>query len=329
MKYQKHTQLKGGSLSSTFLYTDESGGYFVRKECSLTKNREYGFQRWYSQLKRLQRYGKQYPNIFPNIIRYGISNNVAYFDMDYINDSVTLFDYLCNTSDHQKVKVAFHSLLEVMSNLYKLELDSFSGSIDLYLYEEVERRISDCLDNNLFLSIIKHKVIIFNGNPVQGLYHSLQEYSKIFKAAYTLKKENFTHGNLTLENILYQPKNNRIIFVDPYEENVIDSKITDYSQLLQSCNSFYEIYNASIPDVKENSIKCMVTIPDGLIYFRELLMNHISNNFSKEDGNLMRLFEISQYARMLPFKKEIDEKKMILFYAVGSELFDRYLMETV
>ena len=325
----KKIKLKGGSLSGTYYVLNDDGHEFVRKECSLIHNREYGFQRWYSQLKRLQRYGKQYPNIFPNIIRYGISDSVAYFDMDYINDSVTLFEYLCNTSDHKKIELAFDALLEVMMDLYNLELDSFPGSIGLYLHEEVERRISDCLDNNLFLSFVQHKIIVFNENPVQGLYHSLQKYSKIFNAAYTLKKENFTHGNLTLENILYQPKSNRIIFVDPYEENIIDSKITDYSQLLQSCNSFYEVYNASKPVIQKNSVKCIVTIPDGLIYFRELLMNHISNNFSREDRNLMGLFEISQYARMLPFKKEMDEKKMILFYAVGSELFDRYLLESV
>ena len=36
---------------------------------------------------------------------------------------------------------------------------------------------------------------------------------------------------------------------------------------------------------------------------------------------IVRLLEISQYARMLPFKMEIDENKMLFFYALGSYLF--------
>ena len=40
-------RLKGGSLSGTYLCTPSDGLPFVRKEVSLTANREYGFQRWY------------------------------------------------------------------------------------------------------------------------------------------------------------------------------------------------------------------------------------------------------------------------------------------
>ena len=322
-------QLKGGSLSGTFICSDNLGNHFVRKECSLNNNREYGFQRWYSQLKRLQRYGKQYPSIFPNIIRYGMLDNIAYFDMDYVSDSITLFEYLCSTNDKNKIELAFLSLLEVMSKLYNPELDSFSGAIDLYLHEEVDRRIKDCLGSNIFSNFIMYQEIVFNGNSVKGFYHILQHYSKKFKVSYTSNKENYTHGNLTLENILYQPQINKIIFIDPYEENIIDSRITDYSQLLQTCNSFYELYNASDPEIHGNIVNCKITIPDGLKYFRELLISHIADNFTDQERNLIKLFEISQYARMLPFKKEIDEKKMILFYAVGSQLYDAYLHDLI
>ena len=63
-------KFKGGSLSSTNLM-EESGKLFVRKSVSLIDNREYGFQRWYSQLKKLQRYSVMYPNLFPPVLNYG------------------------------------------------------------------------------------------------------------------------------------------------------------------------------------------------------------------------------------------------------------------
>ena len=58
MKILERRLLKGGSLAGTYVITTSSGQY-VRKEISLVENREYGYQRWYSQLKRLQRYHRQ------------------------------------------------------------------------------------------------------------------------------------------------------------------------------------------------------------------------------------------------------------------------------
>ena len=47
--------LKGGSLSGTFIIRKKNM-LLVRKQVSLKKNREFGFQRWLSQLKKIQYY---------------------------------------------------------------------------------------------------------------------------------------------------------------------------------------------------------------------------------------------------------------------------------
>ena len=61
------TKLKGGSLSSTSFCT-ENGLSFIRKKVSLVENREFGFYRWLSQLKKLQRLGNLFPDLFPRVI---------------------------------------------------------------------------------------------------------------------------------------------------------------------------------------------------------------------------------------------------------------------
>jgi hypothetical protein len=76
--------LKGGSLSSTYHYTT-IGEEFIRKSIDRSVNREYGFVRWYSQLKKLQRYNTQYPNLFPKILRSGVHNDQPYFDLEYLD----------------------------------------------------------------------------------------------------------------------------------------------------------------------------------------------------------------------------------------------------
>jgi hypothetical protein len=70
----KKISLKGGSLSRTSLII-ENKKKFVRKEVSLKLNREYGYQRWYSQLKRIHRYNKIFPKLFPELIDFGLLDN--------------------------------------------------------------------------------------------------------------------------------------------------------------------------------------------------------------------------------------------------------------
>lgn len=47
----KIRDLKGGSLSNTELH-EIDGVRYVKKKINLIKEREYGFVRWYSQLKK-------------------------------------------------------------------------------------------------------------------------------------------------------------------------------------------------------------------------------------------------------------------------------------
>ena len=134
--------------------------------------------------------------------------------------------------------------------------------------------------------------------------------------------ETFTHGNLTLENILYLKEKNQIYFIDPYEENIIDSPLAEYSQLLQSSNSLYEIYNIGTPAVFENKVNMDVSIPTGLRIFNNKLLNSIKENFNKNDSKIIKILEISQFIRMLPFKALIDKDKVIFFYSLASKLLN-------
>ena len=77
----KVTQLKGGSLSSTSLYED-GDRKFIRKSISTKDNREYGYVRWYTQLKKLQRLAETC--LFPKLLDVNYSNNSAYFDIAYL-----------------------------------------------------------------------------------------------------------------------------------------------------------------------------------------------------------------------------------------------------
>lgn len=315
------TRLKGGSLSGTYLCVEPGSSPFIRKEVSLVSNREYGFQRWYSQLKRMQRYSVMFPGVFPSLITYGKQGDTAYFDMEYIPDSVTVHEYLTRTSDAAKIDALLKELISVMRTMHQVVIPSTADALDLYIFEEIEQRIAACMGNKRFRDFFRHSHVYFNGERVPALGTVLDVYKEMARRSYQHTVETFTHGNLTLENILYQPGTGRIVFIDPYEENVIDSVLAEYSQVYQSSNSKYELYNEGTPSINENHVELSIPRHAGLDYFNDRFTEFVAATCTPNDRIAIKLLEISQYARMLPFKMEIDEDKMIFFYALGSYLF--------
>ncbi len=315
-------RFKGGSLSSTNLMSDDKGLLFVRKSVSLIDNREYGFQRWYSQLKKMQRYSVQFPGVFPNVINFGKNSDVAYFDIEYFPGGVNAQDFIESCKNKDEIDTFFEALIITMQKLHSTTIESDKGAIDLYIHEEIEQRIEACDKNKTFTDFLKHKKIIFNGVPVDSFIHLLDQYKAMFNECYINVSETFTHGNITLENILYIPDEERVILIDPYEENIIDSVLAEYSQLLQSTNSKYEMYNSEYSVIKGNQITLELKESFGINYLNDKIFSKMNETFTKEENIAIRLFEVSQFIRMLPFKMEVDESKMIFFYGLASYLFD-------
>lgn len=314
-------RLKGGSLSGTYLCRPAGGTPFVRKDVSLVSNREYGFQRWYSQLKRLQRYESLFPGVFPRLLDYGRDKDLAYFDLEYIPDSVTVHEFVTHTTDKAAIDRVLAELIATMHKMHRIELKSTAAPIDLYLHEEVEVRINACRGNARFKDFTKSGKVVFNGQEVAGLATVVDEMRSISREAYRHTTETFTHGNITLENLLYQPATHRVVFIDPYEENVIDSVLAEYSQIYQSSNSKYELYNAGTPRIEGNRADLVLAPNEGLDYFNARFTEWLKGRHDRYDLTMVKLLEVTQYARMLPFKMEIDEPKMLFFYALGSQLF--------
>lgn len=313
------TNLKGGSLSSTNLFQAEKSS-FVRKSISLVENREYGFQRWYSQLKKIQRYNEVHPELFPKLLNYGIDGDNAFFDISYCSNSLNLFDYLSENPNENQIKNIHDKLIDQFSLLHQTKISTFDTAIDLYFREEVNQKLKDCGDNKNFNFLVNQKFLIYNGVQVKGIYWELDDYLKLFQGAYYDQVDCLTHGNATLENILYDKFNDKIIFIDPYEENIVDTKLAEYSQVLQSSSGKYEYLNRIDTNREGNKFYYEDNFPNGLSKFNEIFNKYLEK-LRTTDLLLVKLFEISQFIRMLPFKKHVNENKMLFFYAHASYLY--------
>ena len=161
MTQTKKTLLKGGSLAGTFLIkTDKE--LFVRKEISLISEREYGYQRWYSQLKRLQRYELLFPSIFAKVIRYGVTEDKAFFDLKYYSGYHNCWSYLMDCTDNEEIKYIFQSIIEALNIIHSKRLPSCKEALELYYEEEVKKKINDCLTDKDFLDYYNIETLVFD-----------------------------------------------------------------------------------------------------------------------------------------------------------------------
>lgn len=314
--------LKGGSLNSTNLHID-GDRKFVRKLISTWANREYGYVRWYSQLKKLQRFNQLIPQHVPRVLDASISDEGAYFDIEYIDakDIKTLFKE--NLLDAAGTEKMHHELWQAFDRLHQHTYQPNLSSLRLYFQEEVLQKIGDARKFSNFEQFYQIDSYNHWGESVKGIKDRLDKISKLFDQVIT--SECYVHGNPTLENILYS-QDRGIVFIDLYEEGIVDSKFMDYSQILQCSSSYYGILNDSDLKVNGNVTSFDVKFPKNLLYFDQQFNAELEKRYSEQEYLLVRLFEATQFFRMLPFKchaGNIDEAKF--FYAHACALVNKLL----
>ena len=227
--------LKGGSLSRTYRLPQYD---LVGKEIVRDKNREYGFVRWYSQLKKLQRYNTQYPNLFPKVIGVNVDDNKATFKIEYMKGFRDIKTILANDTltDDQIFRIS-QAVWKGLNQLHSVTHDPIPGAGKLYFEEEVWQKLKDALAIPEFANFHAHGTYEYNGRIVQGIGAYVHEMENFFKELRLIQEENI-HGNPTLENILYSFDEDRVVFIDVYDESMIDSRFLDYAQVLQCSRSY-------------------------------------------------------------------------------------------
>lgn len=306
----KITKLKGGSLSSTSLYEND-GIKFVRKHVSTKNNREYGYVRWYSQLKKLQRFGET--GLFPKVLKVGIDDG-AYFDIEYLEGykdiKTILTEYSLSNDEIEKINDAiWHSF----DNLHKNKYNFNNGSFSLYFEEEVMQKLHDALKYENFSKFYELKTFEYNKLTLPGIQTYLQKLNNFFSSKKLLTEENI-HGNPTLENMMYSFEKNKVMFVDPYEESCVDSRMLDYSQVLQCSKSHYGYINDHTVIIDGNSVGFYGDIPNNFKIFNDMFESKIL----PKDKEIVDVLEATQFIRMLPFKCAAKDFEKAKFFYVHS-----------
>lgn len=275
-------------------------------------------------MKRQQKYCEYFRGLWPEILNIGRDGSVAYFDMKYIEGSQNLYEYITNNNlSVQQYKNLVDLVFEKLGNMHgRAQFPGSAEAAELYLFQEIEKSLHKCVHPE-FLDFIADGVIIIEGVEVPSFLKMYDKYKSLFIKTYNRWFEVLTHGNATLENMLYVPSQNELWFIDPYEENVLDSELADYSQVLQSCHSRYELLNEAGTLIKNNRIEIFPNHAKGMrmAKFSVLFKDRLYAELGERDYLATKLLNVSQFIRMLPFKQEKDIEKMKFFYAWASMEF--------
>jgi hypothetical protein len=317
----KLEDLKGGSLSTTELH-EIDGVRYIKKRINLVKEREYGFVRWYSQLKKIQRYSVQFPNICPKIIDVSYETNDAILTLEYMEGFRDIKTILSEDklNEEQIIKIV-DAVWSAFDILHSKKYPPIAGAPMLYYKEEVRQKLDDALHDHQFLEFFKNSVYEYNGQITHGIFSYINELENIFSELKLPTEENI-HGNPTLENMLYSFEEDRVVFIDLYEESIIDSKFLDYAQVLQCSRSYYGYINDRDVVVKDSTVNHNLKPPKNFDIFNFYFEAKLPNNWIK----LIDVLEATQFIRMLPFKcraNEVDKAKF--FYVKACNLLGKVL----
>ena len=314
----KVTQLKGGSLSSTSLYED-GDRKFIRKLISTKDNREYGYVRWYTQLKKLQRLAKT--GLFPKVLDVNYSNNSAYFDISYLEGYRDVKTILAeDTLTENQIERIHDAMMWSFDNLHRKMYIPNPGGPKLYFKEEVTQKLSDAFKYPTFYNFYELGTLNtfeYNGQITHGIQNFLPELKNFFDEMELISEENI-HGNPTLENMMYSFEEDKVIFIDPYEESIIDSRLLDYSQVLQCSRSHYGFINDRFVIIDGSSVSHNLDIPNNLKVFSKIFESRL------EHKQIIDVLEATQFIRMLPFKCAAgDFEKAKFFYVHACHLLSK------
>lgn len=230
-------KFKGNSFSNTYLLK-ENDKYFVRKHIiKNTKTQEHyeRLKRQYDDLKRFYYYNM---NLVPKVFKECDNDFDYYIDIEYLENYKQLDEY--NKDIQYNVLHNIILLLEKDVYCYRKKNTSINFIEEFFkekIYPKLREFENECESMNYLINSEKVKI---NGK----FYYGLRKiFEKLNIHNFNTEYINPIHGDLTLENILYDSNNDDIKIIDMEGSRYVDSCYFDLGKIFQSVVSKYKEWN--------------------------------------------------------------------------------------
>ena len=287
--------LKGASFAHVYLVNDTiHQKTFVRKYIAKTNDLMMHadiLKRQCEDLRRLYFYKK---GICPKILNEYDSPSEYYYDMEYLEDFDTLSKYDNNTID-AILPTILQDLNEYVYS-YKKEIAKKEqlSWLHNYLEEKVYPKFKIIEDLHPELQkLINLETITINDKE----YSSIQDYlQRIQLELYTPECICPIHGDLTLENILYNPSTKEYKLIDPSGARYMDAVEMDIAKLFQSLICNYSSWSECMELVSYHNDKYTISSD----YLKDSY-ERIQHLFTKEKYKKGLFYMSTYFIRMVPF----------------------------
>lgn len=309
-------KLKGGSFASVYLIK-KNKTLIVRKYIDKTKETEIHYdtlKRQYDDLKRFEYYS---PNITPKMLGSYENENDFYYDMEYLKEYNELSNYPIHI-----IKSVIRDVIQKMTNDIYCYSKKINGSewLQGFLKEKIYSKYNylDSLDTSIY-SVMNSDIITINGKKVSGI----KSFFNSNIPTHLLPEEvSPIHGDLTLENILYNETNKDFRLIDTSGSRYVDVKEMDLAKLLQSLMSKYETWDTRETLVTIINTNEFIVSPDLLTIEKENY-DFIFSMYTSSDIMFKRakFFLAAYFVRMIPFLQKRSSQHSLLGLLLASYYF--------
>ena len=313
-RYKIIKNFKGNSFSATALFCDTSNNsLFVRKHIFKNTLSNLHYEKLKRQLEDLKRFKYYEDNLTPKILRECDNLHEFYFDMEYMEEYKQLDSY--------PKSIQMDVLQKVISELsdkvyaYKKKNDSLNF-VNQFFKTKIYPKL-DTFENYspVFDHLINSKSVSINNKEYFGIREILR---KLKLDSYNTEYLNPIHGDLSLENILYDESSNKFVLIDMEGSRYVDSCYFDLAKIFQSVVSNYKEWNHRKDLVESLELNNLACVSDYFSCVEKDFKNLcITYGEIMENNNWLEvykkgIFYMSMYfIRFVPFRMKISEKQGI------------------
>lgn len=323
-KFQTIKTFKGGSNALTLLAWQD--GKMVVKKITLKEYRDK-LKAQHDWLYERNRHSR-----IASIVGENDKHDDYYsIDIEFKDTYIPFFDFIHSSSSKTNKQVLNEVCSFVSKTIHTPTIKKKNGRslLDKYLNEKVIGKITDSANVNTTISkLMSYEILIVNGRTVKNFNAVIQQITDNKQAMKDLANisESPLHGDLTVDNIIVDPKTKKFILLDPNNENAISDPVVDYGKLMQSVHSGYEfLVSLSNCRVEDNSISFEENKSVRYEALYTELTDILKTKLTPEKYRAVLFHEAVHYCRMLTYRCDINPKTAAVFYSIAVRLFNDFL----
>jgi uncharacterized protein (TIRG00374 family) len=315
---------KGGISNALTLLVWQDNKMIVKKVT--LKQYESKLRDQYHWLKERE----QYPQIAKALQEHRTPDYYA-LDIEYRDKFIPFFDFIHSSSIKESQEILRKVCEFVDKHIYtpKKKARGASRILNEYIRTKAIGKVTDAANANLPIAhLLTYDTLIVNGREIKNFSVIIEELTNHKQAMADLTE--FINcpiqGDLTIDNIIVNPSNNKFIILDPNNENVISDPIVDYAKLMQSVHSGYEFfYYLSSCTVNESKVNFEERRSVQYDRLHRDLCKHLQENLTPGRYRAILFHEALHYCRMLTYRVNINPQTAAAFYCVAVRLFNDFM----